>query len=68
MKTIWVRCYRGKALLRSYEFGVAEPMDPRKVAPPNQKDLIDQAKSSLTTERIAFPSYEGIEFKVEYPR
>jgi hypothetical protein len=44
MKNIWVDCYRGNVRLRSYDFGFAEPIDNSKVGPPDEKELIAQAK------------------------
>jgi hypothetical protein len=35
--------------------------------PPERNKLIEEAKSNLTTERLAFPPYEGITFDVRYP-
>jgi hypothetical protein len=35
--------------------------------PPDKQYLIDEAKRYLTTVRIDFPPYAGIDFKIEYP-
>ena len=52
--------------LRSYDFGVPETMNDSAVSQPTRKDLEDQAKTNLTTERLAFPPYAGITFEIEY--
>lgn len=68
MRTIWVHCYRDGSLLRSYDFGVPETMNDAAVRQPSAKELEDQAKTNLTTEKLAFPPYTGITFEIEYPR
>jgi hypothetical protein len=67
MKIVWVHCYREGSLLRSYDFGIPVPADPRALMLPSRDELEAQAKTHLTTERLAFPPYEGIRFEIEYP-
>ena len=65
MKKIFVDCWRGGKLIASYEFGWPIGLLPG--APPERNRLIDQAKSLLTSNRIASPPYDGITFGVRYP-
>lgn len=64
MRTIWVRCYQGDALLRCYDFGIGETLNDAAVQPPTRESLEAQAKSNLATERLAFPPYDGITLEV----
>lgn len=67
LKTVWVHCYKGRdTLLRSYDFGVAVPLT-GELKLPTREHLESQAKTNLTNERLAFPPYDGIKFKIDYP-
>jgi hypothetical protein len=61
--TIYVDCLRDGKLIRTYDFlrpaslGLPAP-------PPVDEMLILEAKSNLTTERLATPPYERIKFQV----
>ena len=66
MKKVWVHCYQGTTLLRSYDFGVPVPADPRAFRLPTKEHLEAEAKTNLTTERLAFPPYTGITFRIDY--
>lgn len=68
MLKIWVHCYKGDALLRSYDFGVGIPLDASALELPTREALETEAKTNLTNERLAYPPYEGIKFKIDYPR
>jgi hypothetical protein len=69
MVKIVVNCIRisDGMIIRSYDFPSPIPLDPRRTSPPAGQELIDQAKTNLTTERIAFPPYPGIKFVVVRP-
>ncbi|HEY3638775.1 MAG TPA: hypothetical protein VGK90_11540 [Rhizomicrobium sp.] len=58
-----VDCSFTGRVIQSYEFGCPVPADGLP-AIPNNADLIEQAKSNLTTERLAAPPYEGWSFAV----
>src|SRR5262249_54898467 len=45
-----------------------ETMNDTAVRRPTRKELEDQARTDLTTEKLAFPPYAGITFKIEYRR
>ena len=68
MRKALIHCYRDGTLLRSYDFGIPETMNDAAVRQPRSKELEDQAKTNLTTEKLAFPPYAGITFKIEYTR
>jgi len=68
MRTIWVHCYKGGTLLRSYDFGVPETLNDAAVRMPTKESLEDQAKTNLTNERLAGPPYDEIRFEIEFPR
>lgn len=61
--TIYVDCLRDGRLIRTYDF-----LCPASLAfpplPPADEKLILEAKSNLTTERLATPPYAGIKFQV----
>jgi hypothetical protein len=65
VKKIFVDCRRGGKLIASYEHGW--PIAVLPVPAPDRKLLIDQAKSQLTTDRLASPPYDDITFEVRYP-
>jgi hypothetical protein len=67
-ETIWVRCYRGDSLLRSYDFGWPESLNPAADTRPSGQGLENEAKTNLTTEGLAWPPYDGMKFVIEYPR
>jgi len=66
IKKIWIHCYRDGAPLRSYDFGVPVPADPSAFQWPSREPLEAAAKTQLTTERLAFPPYDGIRFEIEH--
>jgi len=66
IKTTWVHCYRDGTLLRSYDFGAPLPVDASAFQWPSRESLEAEVKTNLTTERLAFPPYEGIRFEIEY--
>ncbi len=68
MRTVRVHCYRGDHLLRSYDFGVPETLNDAAVQQPSREHFEGQAKTNLTSERLGFPPYAGISFKIEYAR
>lgn len=68
IKKVWVYCYQGYTLLRSYDFGVPVPADERAFQLPQRERLESDAKTFLTNERLAFPPYTGISFKIDYPK
>jgi hypothetical protein len=43
-------------------------MNDAAVRQPTSKELKDQANTTLTTDKLAFPPYAGIKFKIEYTR
>jgi hypothetical protein len=65
MKKARVDCRRNGESIRTYDFGLPESLG--LTVPPSRQSLIDQAKDNLTTERLAFPPWEDIEFEVYYP-
>jgi hypothetical protein len=65
MKKALVDCRRNGQSIRTYDFGLPESSG--LTALPSKQELIDVAKSNLTTERLAFPPWADIEFEVYYP-
>ena len=65
MKKILVDCRRNGESIRVYDFGLPESLG--LTVPPSKQELIDQAKSNPTTERLAFPAWADVEFEVYYP-
>ena len=65
MRKIWVHCYQGDTLLMSYDFGVTETLDDATLRRPSRKDLEANVKTNLTNEGVAWPPYDGIEFKID---
>jgi len=63
---VFVDCVRNGQVLAFYQFGYGETLAP--TARPEHQSLMAQAKTNLTNERIAFPPYTGIEFKVRWQR
>jgi len=68
MRQILVHCFRGDTLLRSYEFGWPETLNDAAVSRPTRGRLEEDAKNNLTNEGLAWPPYDGIKFKIDYPR
>jgi hypothetical protein len=64
-KQVFVDCVREGQVIASYDFGYGETIGPS--ARPDHPSLIAEAKSNLTSQRIAHPPYAGIEFKVRWP-
>jgi hypothetical protein len=58
MNKVFVKCWRRSQLLATYEFRVPASL----AAPPlfDTVELISDAKSQLTTDRLAFPPYYDI--------
>jgi len=65
MQNALVHCHRNGESIRIYEFGLPESCG--LTVPPSEQTLIDQAKTNLTDERLAFPPWGDIEFTVYYP-
>ncbi len=68
MRQIVVRCFRGDAPVKSYEFGWPETLNDAAVSRPTREHLEAEAKTNLTNEGSARPPYDGITFEIEYPR
>jgi hypothetical protein len=66
MKKVRVHCYQGTTLLKSYDFGVPVPADPRAFRLPTKEYLEGQVKTFLTNDGLAFPPYTGITFRIDY--
>jgi hypothetical protein len=64
VKQVFVDCSRDGQVIASYEFGYGETQGPS--PPPNHQHLIAETKTNLTTQRIAFPPYARIGFKVRW--
>jgi hypothetical protein len=58
---VYVDCIKDGNIIATYDFRV----DGTIAAPPryNRKELENAAKDALTTQRLAFPTYEGILFQ-----
>lgn len=66
MRTImWVHCYKGGTLLRSYDFPVPATLNDTVVQLPTSASLEAQAKTNLTNEHLALPPYTEISFEIE---
>ncbi len=65
MKTIYVDCRRDGKLIATYDFGWPITAVPGPL--PERNTMTSQAKDALTSQRLAFPPYDGIEFVVRYP-
>ena len=61
METVYVECSRDGTVIRTYDFGYARAPG---LALPTHEHLIEQTKSNRTSERLAFPPYDGITFRV----
>jgi hypothetical protein len=60
---VFVDCFSVDTIIRTYEFGC--PVNAAGVASqPSNEDLISEAKSNLTCEKLAKPPYDGIKFVV----
>ena len=66
MRKVWVHCYQRSTRIASYDFGVGIPADPSEMKLPSNESLVNQAKTFLTNERLAFPPYHGIRFEVRW--
>jgi hypothetical protein len=64
MKKVFVDCVREGKIIATYDFGYGETIGPS--ARPSHETVVNSARSNLTSERIAFPPYAGIEFKVRW--
>jgi hypothetical protein len=62
---MWVHCYKGGTLLRSYDFPVPATLNDAAVQLPANASLEAQAKTNLTNEHLAWPPYAEITFKIE---
>jgi len=62
VRPIFVDCFRNGRLLVSYEFGEPVGLIPGK--PASDESLRDEAKSNLTSDRIALPPYDGFTFNI----
>jgi hypothetical protein len=62
MRKVFVKCWRRRQLLATYEFRVPASIS----SPPlfDGAELISDAKSQLTTDRLAFPPYDDIRCEV----
>ena len=58
----FVDCFRGDVLIASYPFGYGQTLEP--TPPPSNESLVVGAKTNLSTERLAFPPFDGIRFVV----
>lgn len=63
--TIYVNCLRDGKVIRTYDFLCPATLGPS--APQSDEQLILQAKTSLSTEGLAAPPFEGIKFQVRRP-
>jgi hypothetical protein len=59
---VYLKCWRGSQLLANYEFTV--PASQAALPVLDRSALIAEAKSNLTTERLAFRPYDGIRFVI----
>ena len=64
MRQVFVECWSGGKLIKTYDFGVPDAILPGK--PPGPDALVGEAKTMLTNDRLAFPPYDGITFKVRW--
>lgn len=58
VRHVFIDCLKHGKVIASYPIGIPIALLPG--APPDTKKLEEEAKSQLTTDRIAFPPYEGI--------
>ncbi len=58
-----VECWRNGQLLASYPSSLTGTLAGPPPAP-DEEGLIDDAKTQLTNEGLAFPPYSGIEFRI----
>jgi hypothetical protein len=68
MRQIVVHCFRGDTPFKSYEFGWPETQNDAAVSRPTRERLEADAKTNLTNEGLVRPPYDGITFKIDYPR
>ncbi len=64
MRRAFVDCWGGGKIIATYDFGLPQAILPGKS--PDNAELIEEARSQLTNDRLAFPPYDGITFKVRY--
>ncbi len=62
---MWVHCYKGGTLLRSYDFSVPATLNDAGVQLSASASLEAQAKTNLTNEHLAWPPYAEISFNIE---
>lgn len=65
VKKVWVDCFLEGEIFKSYDFNYEETIGPS--SPPERGGLIEEAKFSLSSQRLAVPPYTGIKFEVRYP-
>jgi len=63
IQKVFVDCCRRGELIASYEYGFPASMG-APPATPDREQLIDQAKEQLTNNRLAFPPYDDITFRI----
>lgn len=61
--TIFVDCSRDGKIIMTYDFLCPASLAAPPVLPPND-DFVKQAKTNLTTERLAVPPYAGMTFRI----
>ncbi len=62
VKPLYVDCLRDGVVIKTLELG--EPIGMLPGTLPDQKALEAQAQEALTNDRVAFPPYEGITYRV----
>lgn len=63
---IEVECLKHGVHLKTYLLGIGETLDGM-IQGPADEELRADAKTLLTTDRLAFPPYEGISFNIKWP-
>lgn len=62
-RTVTVECWRGGQLIASYDSVLTGTLAAPPPAP-DKEQLINDAKTQLTNDRLAFPPYTDIEFRI----